>query len=102
TVALWPGSLGAAWGYRRELRTERALLRKLALPSLAGGGAGAALLLVTPSAVFDRLVPWLILLATALFMAQEPVQRWLAGPAGLPSHGRRAATLAAQFGVAVY
>jgi len=103
TVALWPGSLGAAVGYRRELGTQKPLLRRLALPSLLGGGAGAALLLVTPSVVFERLVPWLILLATALFMAQEPIQRWLKRPtAGPPSRARAAATLAGHFAVAVY
>jgi hypothetical protein len=45
--------------------------------SLAGGLAGAWLLHLTPPGVFDRLVPFLILFATLLFMAQEPVQRAL-------------------------
>src|SRR5687767_14228100 len=36
TVALWPGALGGAYGYRSELRDSatRASLRRLALPSL--------------------------------------------------------------------
>jgi uncharacterized membrane protein YfcA len=77
TVAIWPGSLGAMWGYRRELRTTRTRMLALVVPSLIGGIAGAWLLKFTPPGVFDRLVPFLILFATLLFMAQEAVQRML-------------------------
>jgi uncharacterized protein len=75
TVALCPGSLGSLWGYRRELAGLDRRLYALAVPSLVGGIAGAMLLARTPTAVFDRLVPVLILFATILFMAQEPIQR---------------------------
>ena len=75
TVAIWPGSLGGMWGFRRELRTVDGSLRILLVPSIAGGIVGALLLRVTPTQVFDRLVPILILFATLLFMAQDPVQR---------------------------
>ena len=77
TVAIWPGSLGGMWGFRRELRTTRSRMLALIAPSLLGGIAGAWLLKVTPPGVFDRLVPFLILFATLLFMAQEAVQRLL-------------------------
>jgi uncharacterized membrane protein YfcA len=77
TVAIWPGSLGGMWGYRRELRTADRRMFALVVPSLAGGIIGALLLRWTPPAIFDRLVPFLILFATLLFMAQEPVQRKL-------------------------
>jgi uncharacterized membrane protein YfcA len=53
---------------------DRRLLA-LAVPSFAGGLIGAALLYRTPTEVFDRLVPWLILFATWLFTLQEPLQR---------------------------
>ena len=49
----------------------------LVVPSLIGGIAGALLLKKTPPATFDALVPFLILFATLLFMAQEPIQRRL-------------------------
>jgi uncharacterized protein len=75
TVAIWPGSVGSAWGYRRELRDTEPRMFLLILPSLVGGIVGAVLLKLTPTTVFDRLVPLLILFATCLFMAQEPVQR---------------------------
>lgn len=75
TVALWPGSLGSVWGYRRELPLPDGALLATLLPSLAGGLAGAVLLRYTPTAVFDRLVPLLILFATCLLMAQDWVRR---------------------------
>jgi uncharacterized membrane protein YfcA len=77
TVAIWPGSLGAMWGYRRELRTAEPAMLALVAPSLVGGIAGALLLRYTPPALFDTLVPFLILFATLLFMVQEPIQRKL-------------------------
>lgn len=77
TVAIWPGTVGSVWGYRRELRRAEPRFRVLIVPSLVGGIIGALLLRWTPPAIFDRLVPFLILFATLLFMAQEPVQRML-------------------------
>jgi uncharacterized membrane protein YfcA len=77
TVAIWPGTVGSTWGYRRELRDAEPRFRILIVPSLVGGIAGALLLRWTPPAFFDKLVPYLILFATLLFMAQEPVQRKL-------------------------
>ena len=83
TVAIWPGTLGSAWGYRRELRDAEPRFRILIVPSLVGGIAGALMLGWTKAETFDKLVPYLILFATLLFMAQEPVQRKVktAGPA---------------------
>jgi uncharacterized protein len=75
TLALWPGSVGSIWGYRRELEGTDRRVWALIVPSLVGGLIGAMLLYQTPTETFDRLVPWLILFATCLFMAQEPLQR---------------------------
>ena len=75
TVAIWPGSVGSIWGYRRELQSAEARFRILIVPSLIGGLAGALALRWTPAPVFDRMVPFLILFATLLFMVQETVQR---------------------------
>jgi uncharacterized membrane protein YfcA len=68
------------WGYRREIEESRPLLVGLGLPSLAGGAIGTLLLIYTPTAVFTRLVPFLILFATGLFTLQEPVSRRLRLP----------------------
>lgn len=88
TVAIWPGSLGGMWGFRRELRTAEAPLFALIAPSLLGGITGALLLRMTPTRIFDRLVPLLILFATFLFMAQEAVQRLVASPGDGETRGR--------------
>ena len=85
TVAIWPGTVGSAWGYRRELRAAEPRFRVLIVPSLIGGITGAVLLHGTRPEFFDKLVPFLILFATLLFMAQEPVQRKLKTAGG--GHG---------------
>ena len=75
TVALWPGQLSSLFGYRKEIGQNRDVILKMALPSLIGGGVGAVLLLHTTPGAFARIVPFLILLATVLFMVQEPISR---------------------------
>jgi uncharacterized membrane protein YfcA len=113
TVAIWPGTLGSAWGYRRELRDAEPRFRILIVPSLVGGIAGALLLRWTKLETFDKLVPYLILFATLLFMAQEPVQRKLktgrpATEGDGPSHPAHESTrwilgaLGFQLAVAIY
>jgi uncharacterized protein len=77
TVAMWPGSLAGAYGFRSELKTVRGWLLLLIVPSLLGGALGSWLLLRTPSSVFERLVPFLILGATLLLAAQEMITRRL-------------------------
>ena len=74
-AALLPGTLTSAWGYRRELRGVDRRVYALVVPSAIGSFGGALLLYRTTPVVFDRLVPLLILFATCLFMAQEPLQR---------------------------
>jgi uncharacterized membrane protein YfcA len=72
-VALCPGSLASAFGFRRELAATPHLRRPLLLPSLLGGVLGAWLLLATPGRIFSALVPYLILAATVLIAAKRPL-----------------------------
>jgi hypothetical protein len=104
TVALWPGLLGGLWGYRRELTESRTILVRLGITSLLGGAVGGALLILTPSELFGKLVPFLILFATALFMAQEPISRWLRLHKTVDNAGRRwwLGAIIAQFFSAIY
>ncbi|MCM2345304.1 sulfite exporter TauE/SafE family protein [Acidovorax soli] len=84
TVALLPGYLAGAWGFREDTAPPPGLsMRLLVVLSLLGGAAGAALLLVTPDATFRRVVPWLLLAATALFAFGPQLRKVLAG--GQPS-----------------
>ena len=71
------------------MEENRPLLLRLGLTSVAGGATGAALLIITPAPTFARLVPFLILFATVLFMLQEPVTRLLRLSA-TPDQPRRA------------
>jgi uncharacterized protein len=104
TVAIWPGTIGSVWGYRKEVGTAEPRFAVLILPSLVGGLAGALLLHWTPTATFDRMVPFLILFATLLFMAQETVQRLLktGDPAKRKTTGWILGALLFQLCVAVY
>jgi uncharacterized membrane protein YfcA len=103
TVALVPGSLAGAFGLRRELRGTGFWLRLLAGPSLLGGLTGALLLTRLDPGYFALLIPWLLLTAALLFLAQP----WLTPAAQLeqarpPSVGGCLVASAFQFAVAVY
>lgn len=112
TVALWPGALGSLWGYRDALAGARRWAAWFAVPSLLGGLVGALLLLATPAERFEQVVPWLVLVATLLFMAQRPAMALLRkrGSEAAPSEARGDPTdrtpptsvLGYQFAVAVY
>ncbi len=105
TMALVPGSLSAFWGYRREIRGEGRLLLAMAVPSLVGGTLGALAADRVGDDAFATLAPLLVLGATCLFMAQEPLRRWSRFATG-EDGGRTALHLAAvagfQFPVALY
>jgi uncharacterized membrane protein YfcA len=77
TVALWPGLFGGLFGYRRELENSSKLLVRLGAISVLGGAVGAWLLIATPALTFARMVPFLILFATLLFMSQGAINRRL-------------------------
>jgi uncharacterized protein len=73
-LALWPGSLASAYGFRRELTSVRRMLLLLLPPSILGGAIGGWLLLATPSRMFSVLVPYLVLAATVLLALQRPLR----------------------------
>jgi uncharacterized membrane protein YfcA len=67
TVALFPGGMASAWAYRDGMGPIGAVSsRSMLLVTLIGGAMGAILLLRTPTTIFDVVLPWLLLLATAL------------------------------------
>jgi uncharacterized membrane protein YfcA len=103
TVALWPGAVASVGAYRRELgRARHAVL--LGAVSLVGGIAGAWLLLHTPSAAFQRLIPWLLLAATALFASGPAITSRLRTRLGGRGDARLSLTgmAVAQLVIAVY
>jgi uncharacterized membrane protein YfcA len=105
TVALTPGYLGAAWAQRQDLGQQGPRCLWLVPLALAGGVAGGQLLLVSDERLFLALVPWLILLGSALVALQTPLRRWLSlvpmassGAAGVPPLAGALVTLAAAYG----
>ena len=86
TIALAPGHLGATLAQKKDLAGQRARVRRLVPAALLGGLVGGALLLFTSERVFRQLVPFLILLASALLAVQEPVRAWLRRRLGAHAH----------------
>jgi uncharacterized protein len=105
TLGLVPGSLAGAYGYRDQLPAIRPILRQITLPALAGGLAGAALVLVLPAKTFSAAVPALLLVAAGLVAIQPYLTtRLTRGHDALEVSERRASPLllGAVFLVAVY
>ena len=67
-VALWVGVTASSGAYRKHLDISRRVLIPLAITSVIGGIVGAFLLLRTPDHTFLRVLPWLMLGATLLFI----------------------------------
>ncbi len=78
TVALSPGYLGATLAQANDLRGQKARLWLVVPAGAIGGVIGGVLLLNTGERLFRSLVPFLILLASALLAIQDPVRAWLA------------------------
>lgn len=72
TVALLGNAVGGLPGSRPELAGQGDRLRRLAPPAVLGGAAGSALLLLTPPDAFERIVPWLIGLASLAVLLRRP------------------------------
>jgi hypothetical protein len=99
TVALFPGALASAWGYREDFQSfEGVSLVSVLLVSTVGGIGGALLLLYTPEKTFDTIVPWLLLWATLAF-ALGP---WLAPLLHRSFRIRPATLLPTQFVIGLY
>jgi uncharacterized membrane protein YfcA len=91
TVALVSTGVGAVSASRPELVGQRGRLVRLCLAGLLGGVTGAALLLLTPPAAFERLVPFLIAVASVAILVQRPPRELAAeGAAAQAGHPHRA------------
>lgn len=107
-VAMTPGSLASAWGYRSELRADWRLVRLLAPAATVGGLLGAAILHHTSQRLFDAIIPWLVLGATMIILLQGVIVRRSPRPtsadpaAAATPPGRLAMVVACQFLVGVY
>lgn len=77
TVAVWPGILASTSAYRKSM--DRPLLKAvlpLIVVTLIGSILGAWLLLHTPQITFMKMVPWLLLAGTLLFIFGPKISAW--------------------------
>src|SRR5205809_709663 len=72
------------------------------LINAVGGGLGSWLLIRTSDKAFARLVPFLILFATLLFLIQGPLRRWMGKTESAAGPGAVAGAIVFQFAVGVY
>jgi uncharacterized protein len=98
-VALWPGSLSGAWGFRRSLRRTARRWAWLLVPSALGGVIGALLLVELPPDSFAAAAPWLVLGSTLLFAVEPWLRRRLPAVSENRSH---LLALGAQLLIAIY
>jgi uncharacterized membrane protein YfcA len=70
--------------------------------AVAGGAAGAILLLTTPSSTFRTLAPWLVFGASVLFAAQPLLRRALGGASHAPADTRPLLLAGGTFLASVY
>lgn len=98
-AAMWVGTIGSARGYKEEVAAHRAMLLPVVAASIVGSLIGAIALLVTPAALFERLIPWLLLFATCVFAASP----WLTRRSDVAAAPRHAPwQIVVQFFVAIY
>ena len=99
TVALFPGQVTTGLAGRKLVTGAGKLpFWALFVLSILGGACGGLLLLMTPSTLFARLVPWLVLFATVVFTWGSFFRK--SGDATV--HLGAPATAFAQFLIAVY
>lgn len=68
TVALFPGQIATGLASRALLSKANVIpVAMLVAINIVGGMIGAALLLTTSSAIFAVMVPWLVMIATAIY-----------------------------------
>lgn len=81
-VAVFPGYLAGAFGFRNELGGfDRKRLLRLSLITLSGGAVGSGLLLVSSNEAFSIVVPFLLLAATLAFLTGDRIRAFAAAHA---------------------
>ena len=76
-VALCSGYFGAMAAQARQLKGQESRLWWAIPAGIVGGLIGGVLLLRSSGGLFESLVPWFILLASALLAVQGAVRQWI-------------------------
>ena len=102
TVSVWPGYLGSVAAYRGEIAPQRQRASALAATAVAGGAVGSVVLLTAPDAVFESIVPVLIVLGCVLLAVQPRVSEMIARRRAAGGRRRTVDLHVATFCAAVY
>ncbi len=97
TLALVLGTSGGIYGYRKHLDPVKPWLWRFVPLSLVGGLVGSLLLVHTSNQTFAKLVPFLILFATVLFLSQGLFRRFVGQEGQSAALGSRGAIWGAMF-----
>jgi uncharacterized protein len=76
TLALVIGTAGSIYGFRNHLGSVKPWLSRFVPVSILGGLIGSVLLTRTSNQTFAKMVPFLLLFATVLFLSQGLVRRF--------------------------
>lgn len=102
-VAAWPGYVGGAWGYRKELGGQARRVLLLAPACAVGGVIGVLLVRVSSPSAFTSIVPFLVLAACALLAIEPLISRLRARSSGAQdAETPRLGTYLGQAAAAVY
>jgi uncharacterized membrane protein YfcA len=104
TTAMWVASFASVGAYRRDFMVARRVLMILSITSLVGGGLGSIALLYISPDIFKKLIPYLLLLATGVFIFGESIKQWLQSltNAANPQPPRLFYLVIAQLVIAIY
>ncbi len=109
TAALLPGYIASAWRFRRDMEFPAQLnFTTITWIAILGGCLGAIILLLTSEQIFSALIPWLILLATAMFVVGPKLLNYATHPLqqasfdGSALHKRKTIAIFVLFSVCVY
>ncbi|HVE41857.1 MAG TPA: sulfite exporter TauE/SafE family protein [Planctomycetota bacterium] len=102
STALFLGTAGGIFGYRRQLAAVKPWLIRFVPVSILGGATGSWLLTYTSDKAFARIVPFLLLFATILFLSQGLLRRLAGSRNAAPSAAAIWGGILFQLGVAFY
>ena len=88
TAAMVPGSIASIPPYRKDLAHERRELLLFSVISAIGGILGAIILAKTPSSLFQKMIPYLLLIATLIFAAGNNLAAAIRSLRGKPAQAQ--------------
>jgi uncharacterized protein len=91
SIAVCPGFIASVAGSFRDIGEQRRTLVRLLPATIVGTATGCALLLVTPSDAFSKVVPFLVLLAAGILFFQDQIKSVVGHPAHMSTRNQAVA-----------